>query len=45
LARDGIRKCGGQLDHGEDRVKAAEIGRESKVVYAMADTSFNNKGA
>jgi hypothetical protein len=22
LARDGIRKCGGQLDHGEDGVEA-----------------------
>jgi hypothetical protein len=28
-ARDGIRKRGGQLDHGEDRVKAAEVGGES----------------
>jgi hypothetical protein len=37
-ARDGIRKCGGQLDHGEDRVKAAEVGRVSKAVCAMAGT-------
>jgi hypothetical protein len=44
-ARDGIRKHRGQLDHGEDRVKAAEVGREFKVVCAMADTSFDNKGA
>jgi hypothetical protein len=28
-ARDGIRKCGGQLDHGEDGVKVAEVGGES----------------
>jgi hypothetical protein len=28
-ARDGIRKRGGQLDHGEDRVEAAEVGGES----------------
>jgi hypothetical protein len=26
LARDGIRKCGGQFDHGEDRVEAVEVG-------------------
>jgi hypothetical protein len=45
LARDGIRKCGGQLDHREDGVKAAELGRESKAVCAMADTSFDDKGA
>jgi hypothetical protein len=41
-ARDGIRKRGGQLQHREDRVKAAEVGRESKVVCAMADTSFDD---
>jgi hypothetical protein len=29
LARDGIRKRGGQLDQGEYRVKAAELGGES----------------
>jgi hypothetical protein len=44
-ARDGIRKRGGQLDHGEDGVKAAEVGRESKAVCAMADTSYDEKGA
>jgi hypothetical protein len=44
-ARDGIRERRRQLDHGEDRVKAAELGRESKAVCAMADTSFNDKGA
>jgi hypothetical protein len=44
-ARDGIRRCSGQLDHGEDGVKAAEVVRESKVVCAMTDTSFDDKGA
>jgi hypothetical protein len=44
-ARDGIWKHRRQLDHREDGVKAAEIGRESKVVCAMADTSFDEKGA
>jgi hypothetical protein len=44
-ARDGIRKCGGQLDHREDGVKAAKVGRESKAVCAVADTSFNDKEA
>jgi hypothetical protein len=28
-ARDGIRKRGGQLDHGEDGVEATEVGGES----------------
>jgi hypothetical protein len=44
-ARDGIRRCRGQLDHGEDRVKVAEVVRERKVVCTMADTSFDNKEA
>jgi hypothetical protein len=44
-ARDGIRERRRQLDHGEDGVKAVELGRESKVVCTMADTSFGNKGA
>jgi hypothetical protein len=44
-AKDGIRKRGGQLDHGEDGVKAVEVGREGKAVCAMADISFDNKGA
>jgi hypothetical protein len=44
-ARDGIRKRGGQLDHGEDGVKATEVGREGKAVCAMADTSFDDKEA
>jgi hypothetical protein len=45
LAKDRIRRCRGQLDHREDGVKAAEMVREFKVVYAMANASFNNKGA
>jgi hypothetical protein len=44
-ARDGIRKRRGQLDHGEDGVKAVEVGREFKAVCAMANTSFDDKGA
>jgi hypothetical protein len=44
-ARDGIRKRGGQLDHWEDGVKVAEVGGESKAVCAMANTSFDDKGA
>jgi hypothetical protein len=44
-ARDGIRKRGGQFDHREDGVKAAEVGREREAVYTMADTSFDDKGA
>jgi hypothetical protein len=28
-ARDGIRKCGGQLDHRKDWVEAVEVGGES----------------
>jgi hypothetical protein len=40
-ANDRIRRHGGQLDHGEDGVKV----REFKAVCAMADTSFDNKGA
>jgi hypothetical protein len=45
LANDRIRRCRGQLDHGEDRVKAAEMVREFKAVCAMADASFDDKGA
>jgi hypothetical protein len=45
LAKDRIRRRRGQLDHGEDRVKAAEVVREFKAVCAMADTSFDDKGA
>jgi hypothetical protein len=35
----------GQLDHREDGVKVAEVGRQSEAVCAMADTGFNYKGA
>jgi hypothetical protein len=45
LARDGIRKCRGQLDHGEDGVEVAEVGGQSEAACAMADTGFDNKGA
>jgi hypothetical protein len=44
-AKDRIRRCRGQFDHREDGVKAVEVVREFKVVCAMADTSFDNKGA
>jgi hypothetical protein len=44
-ASDRIRRCRGQLDHREDRVKVAEMVREFKAVCARANTSFNNKGA
>jgi hypothetical protein len=44
-ARDGIRRCKGQLDHGEYGVKASEVVRESKAVCAMANTSFDDKEA
>jgi hypothetical protein len=35
----------GQLDHGEDWVDVAEVEGESEVVYAMANTGFDNKRA
>jgi hypothetical protein len=44
-ARDGIRRCGRQLDHREDGVKAAEVGGQSEAVCAMANTGFDDKGA
>jgi hypothetical protein len=44
-ANDGIRERRGQLDRGEDRVKAAEVVREFKAVCALADTSFDDKWA
>jgi hypothetical protein len=44
-AKDGIRRCRGQLDHWEDGVKVVEMVREFKVVCAMADASFDDKGA
>jgi hypothetical protein len=44
-ANDGIRERRGQFDHGEDGVKAAEVVREFKAVCALADASFDDKGA
>jgi hypothetical protein len=44
-ARHGIRKHGGQLDHGQDGVKVAEVGRESQAICTMANTGFDDKGA
>jgi hypothetical protein len=44
-AKDGIRRCGGQFDHRENGVKAAEVGGQSEAVCAMANTSFDDKGA
>jgi hypothetical protein len=44
-AKDRIRRRRGQLDHRENGVKAAEMVREFKTVCAMADTSFDDKGA
>jgi hypothetical protein len=44
-AKDRIRKRRGQLDHGEDGVKAAEVVREFKAVCTMANASFDGKGA
>jgi hypothetical protein len=44
-AKDRIRRRRGQLDHGEDGVKVAEVVREFKAVCAMADASFDDKGA
>jgi hypothetical protein len=44
-ARDGIRWRRGQFDHREDGVKVVEVGGQSEAVCAMADTSFNDKGA
>jgi hypothetical protein len=45
LAKDRIRRQRGQLDHWEDGVKVAEVVREFKAVCAMADASFDDKGA
>jgi hypothetical protein len=44
-ARDGIRGRGGQFDHREDGVKAAEVGGQSEAVCAMANTGFDDNGA
>jgi hypothetical protein len=45
LTKDRIRRGRGQLDHGEDGVKVAEVVREFEAVCAMADASFDDKGA
>jgi hypothetical protein len=42
-ANDGITERGGQLDRGENGVKAAEVVREFKAVCALADASFDDK--
>jgi hypothetical protein len=44
-ARDGIWMCDRQFDHREHGVKAAEVGRESKVICASANAHFNDKRA
>jgi hypothetical protein len=44
-ANDGIRERGGQLDCGEDGVKAVEVVREFKAVCTLADAGFDDKGA
>jgi hypothetical protein len=44
-AQDKIRRRRGQLNHGKDMVKVAEVVREFKAVCAMANASLNNKGA
>jgi hypothetical protein len=43
-ARDGISKHGGQLDHWEDGVEAAEVGGKEER-GGMGDTGFDDKGA
>jgi hypothetical protein len=44
-ARDGIWMCDRQFDHGEHGVEAAEVGRKSKTICALADAHVNDKGA
>jgi hypothetical protein len=44
-ARNGIWMRDRQFDHREHGVKAAEVGRESKVICASANACFNDKGA
>jgi hypothetical protein len=44
-AKDRIRRRRGHLDHWEDWVKAAKMMREFKAVCAIADASFDDKGA
>jgi hypothetical protein len=35
--------CKGQLDHGEDWVEAAEVGRENEMVCTLTDTLVDDK--
>jgi hypothetical protein len=44
-AWDGIWMRDRQFDHRKHGVKAAEVGRESKAICALADACFNDKGA
>jgi hypothetical protein len=44
LARNEIRKCGGQLDHGEDEVKAAEVGRKREADVPWLTQDSTTKG-
>jgi hypothetical protein len=44
-ARDRIWMCDRHFDHREHGVKAAEVGGESKMICASANTRFNGKGA
>jgi hypothetical protein len=44
-AWDGIWMCDRQFDHGIHGVKAAEVGRESKTICALANACFDGKGA
>jgi hypothetical protein len=37
--------CDRQFDHGEHRVKAAEVGGENKAICASADARFDDKWA
>jgi hypothetical protein len=37
--------CKGQLDHGEDWVEAAEVGREDEMVCTLTDALVDDKQA
>jgi hypothetical protein len=45
LARDGIWMRDRQFDHGEHGMKAAEVGRKSQMICALADARFDDKWA
>jgi hypothetical protein len=45
LAKDGIWMRDRQFDHGEHGMKAVEVGRKSKMICALADACFDDKGA